>query len=60
MDGEAIKNSNSIKKEIVDFYQKLYSENESWRPSGGCWEGHKISEEDNRMLQGNFKRYGSV
>lgn len=35
----------------------LYSKIETWRRSGGCREGHIISEEDNRMLQGEFENH---
>lgn len=62
MGGETAKSPEETKKEIVDFYQNLYSQPKTWRSSGGCREGHKIFEKDNLMLQGNLgtRRYWIV
>ncbi|XP_060202303.1 uncharacterized protein LOC132630744 [Lycium barbarum] len=55
VDGQTIKNPEGIKKEIVEFYQKLYSETESWRPTCGIRDGLRITEEENHMLQKEFE-----
>jgi len=55
VDGEATKNPKAIKKEIVDFYQRLYTEIETWRPSGGCRVDYIVAFEDNQMLQKEFE-----
>ncbi|WMV33018.1 hypothetical protein MTR67_026403 [Solanum verrucosum] len=53
--GEATKNPEAIKKEIVDFYQRLYTVTETWRPSDGCRVDHIVAFEDNQMLQNEFE-----
>jgi len=55
VDGEATKNPEVITKEIEKFYQRLYTETETWRPAGGCRADRRVSIEDNQMLQKEFE-----
>lgn len=55
VDGKATKVPEAIEKETLEFYQRLYTETETWRPSARCREDHKITFEDNQMLQKEFE-----
>nr|XP_009767855.1 PREDICTED: uncharacterized protein LOC104218933 [Nicotiana sylvestris]XP_016468821.1 PREDICTED: uncharacterized protein LOC107791296 [Nicotiana tabacum] len=52
--GGLIQNPSDIKKKIVTFYQKLYSEEEVWRPQGNLRNYHILTPEDNQLLQSPF------
>lgn len=55
VEGEPVNNQGDIKREIVSFYQKLYSQEQEWRPQGNLRNFPMITHEDNQMLQSPFE-----
>lgn len=52
---EVIEEKEHIRKEILDFYGKLYTENEHWRPTTNFENLSTITEEDSRELEKPFE-----
>nr|XP_009804761.1 PREDICTED: uncharacterized protein LOC104249929 [Nicotiana sylvestris] len=53
--GETIEEPDGIKSEIIDFYKRLYTEAEGWRPAINFDNCLVISEEEKEFLQGSFE-----
>lgn len=54
IEGAEVVQPESIKRVMVEFYQKLYSETEMWRPSFEFTNCHKVNEEEKEWLQRPF------
>lgn len=54
MGSEVIDDKELIKKEILNYYHNLYTENEVWRPTTNFEEVARISAVDNEMLEAVF------
>ncbi|XP_060202490.1 uncharacterized protein LOC132630925 [Lycium barbarum] len=52
---ETIEEPARIEEEIIDFYQKLHTENTYWRPACNFTNCPIITEEETEVLQGRFK-----
>ncbi|KAG5616439.1 hypothetical protein H5410_016263 [Solanum commersonii] len=55
INGEESSDPVAIKNEIVDFYQILYKETESWRPSLNILDVQTITEEEQILLSRDFE-----
>lgn len=54
VEGETIEEPEAIKREITNFYTKLYSETENWRPTCSMHNCCTITEEEQQALQSPF------
>ncbi|XP_019242559.1 PREDICTED: uncharacterized protein LOC109222690, partial [Nicotiana attenuata] len=54
VEGESLQAPEDIKREVIRYYKKLYTEEEEWRPTGPNSIHQMITEEDNLMLQSPF------
>lgn len=52
IEGAIVENEANIKEDMVSLYQKLYIEEEKWRPQGDLRDCPKINDVENQMLQG--------
>lgn len=52
---EIIEDQEQIRKEILDFYENLYTEKEPWRPSANFEGIASITGEENMRLEGIFE-----
>lgn len=53
----AITDTKGIRKEILDFYQNIYAETETWRPNYNLIDRPCITEEEREWLQRDFDEY---
>lgn len=53
--GELVKDPESVKEEIIQFYKKRYIETNRWRPAGNMIGYPIISETERDQLQANFQ-----
>lgn len=54
VNGEIVENPEDIKREIVAYYQNLYTETKEWRPQCNLRDCPTINTEDNQMLLSPF------
>lgn len=54
IEGDIVDNPTDITREIISFYQKLYTETENWRPLGNLGNCPRITQEENQLLQSPF------
>lgn len=54
INGTQVEDLNTIKTEILSFYQQLYKEPEEWRPDFNYPHGSKISDSEVQRLQREF------
>ncbi|WMV37016.1 hypothetical protein MTR67_030401 [Solanum verrucosum] len=55
VEGEITQDTNKIEKEVIDFYQRLYTETSQWRPTSNIPNCPVISSEEKEILQRNFE-----
>lgn len=60
MNGVTSEKLEDIKREILCFYQNLYSETEDWRPRYNIEDSYKITEEENLWLQRPFEEMDAI
>lgn len=56
MRGVEIVDQEVIQKEIISFYEELYDEQETWRPSLEMNNCPRLQEEENSLLQAPFEQ----
>jgi len=56
VEGKIITEPDRVKEEIIQFYEKLYSETERWRPDGNLAYCPSISEKERSQLQAKFEK----
>lgn len=55
VNGEPVEDQGAVKREIVSFYQKLYTETEDWRSEFTFASGPRINDEEEQWLQRPFE-----
>jgi len=55
VEGEITQDTNKIEKEVIDFYQRLYTETSRWRPTSNIPNCPVILSEEKEILQRNFE-----
>ncbi|KAG5620274.1 hypothetical protein H5410_005492 [Solanum commersonii] len=55
VEGEITQDTKKIEKEVIDFYQRLYTETSRWRPTSNIPNCPAISLEEKESLQRNFE-----